>query len=882
MTMHDADTALAFALRADERHAAGDAEAARASAQEALSRRDDTSPEAHPRAETCLGLLAWAAGEPIRCREHFERAASLRKAWPDGPVHSLIGALDNLALIQDRTGDASSALDLRRQALSLAETRTPDDLVIVRRLRRRLGQSIADAGDNERALDLYMRAEPAPDDPLQDKIGWANALALLAERRGEWTEAGRWYEAAVAYVEACGPETPGVAHAAGNAAIAWIDLGAYGRAAPMLRLLRNAARFDRTLATRQSLLDVRAHALTRRGRFAGALRVREAADALATAAGLTDADEGLVRAALRVQLLGKVGRPAEAERLAEKALAAAPERSAAAVPLLVATAELRIKSGAPEGAVLLLSQALVSALGQPDPAAKSHVLAALAEASGGRSRAAILLGKIGIEYVRLSGSSVGPAELEDWLAPRLEAYDRTLDRLTLAGRLPEALRLQIRRLREAAESVARSGDGGTATLGDPVPYRQGEQDMRARLAALELALRPSFAADGEPAPPNETAAEGVRIWLDDVLAERFDAPSAAPREEAPHTPPAGTGAISFLPAGGGYCGALRTAQGLICFDVPMAPEDLARNIRALRHACVEETEAWRAPAQALHAALVAPVREALRGLTRLDILASGAISFIPFAALHDGDRFLVERLVITMRTGCPAPSPARTVSAKSDWRAVAFGRSQEEKGLGALEGTLREIERLGEHLSVKAYLDESFTARNLRRELADAPQLVHIATHFRYEPGRPHASELSLGPDERLALSSVAGRDYSFAGVELLVLACCDTAVTDSLDLGVESLAGLAQLKGVAAVVASAWPVADAGAERLMTSFYRHFFAGGRDVAAALAAAQREVGGARSPAPGPSRGGGIGSARGGDMRGHPGAWAGFSAYLPSP
>lgn len=880
--MQDSDTALASALRADERHAAGDAEAARASAREALSRRDDTSPEAHPRAETCLGLLAWAAGEPMRCREHFERAASLRRASPDGPVHSLIGALDNLALIRDRTGDPNSALDLRRQALSLAETRTPDDHLILRRLRRRLGQSIADAGDNERALDLYMRAEPAPDDPLQDKIGWANALALLAERRGDWTDAGRWYETAVAYVEACGLNTPGVAHAAGNAAIAWIDLGAYGRAAPMLRLLRNVARFDRTFATRQSLLDLRAHALTRRGRLFGALRVREAEDALATEASLADLDERLVRAALRVQLLSKIGRPEEANALAEQALESAPERSAAAVPLLVAAAELRIKHVAGEDAVDLLSRALAGALGQPDPVAKSHVFAALAEASVGRRRAAILFGKIGIDYVRLSASSVGPGELEDWLAPRMEAYNRTLDRLTLAGRLPEALRLQIRRLREAVESVARSGDAGAATLRDPVPYRRGEEEMRARLAALELKLRPSFTGEGEPSPPNETVASGVGTWLDDVLQERFDAPAATPRDEADYTPAAGTGAISFLPAGGGYCGVLRTPQGLVRFDVPMASQDLARDIRALRHACVEETDAWRAPAQALHAALVAPVRETLIGLTRLDILASGAVSFIPFAALHDGDRFLVESLTITMRTGCPAPTPAKTVSAESDWRAVAFGRSREEKGLGALEGTRREIQRLGEHLAVRAYLDEDFTAQTLRRELAGAPQLVHIATHFRYEPGRPHASELSLGPDKKLALSSLAARDYSFAGVELLVLACCDTAVTDSLDLGVESLAGLAQLKGAAAVIASAWPVVDAGAERLMTSFYRHFFGGRLDVAAALAAAQREIIGARAPVPGPSRGGGIGAAPASAAKAHPGSWAGFSAYLPSP
>src|SRR5690606_2152729 len=84
----------------------------------------------------------------------------------------------------------------------------------------------------------------------------------------------------------------------------------------------------------------------------------------------------------------------------------------------------------------------------------------------------------------------------------------------------------------------------------------------------------------------------------------------------------------------------------------------------------------------------------------------------------------------------------------------------------------------------RAYIDADFTADTLRSILAAGTRLLHTATHFTYVPGRPDQSTLLLGDGTKLPLSSLAGPQFDFSRVELVVLSGCDTAISDALDLG--------------------------------------------------------------------------------------------------
>jgi CHAT domain-containing protein len=81
-----------------------------------------------------------------------------------------------------------------------------------------------------------------------------------------------------------------------------------------------------------------------------------------------------------------------------------------------------------------------------------------------------------------------------------------------------------------------------------------------------------------------------------------------------------------------------------------------------------------------------------------------------------------------------------------------------------------------------------------------------------------------LGDGAHLSLAQIqALPDSLLAGVDLLTLSACETATggTGAKGREVENVAVLAQRKGADAVLASLWPVSDAGTSLLMQNFYR-------------------------------------------------------------
>ena len=165
----------------------------------------------------------------------------------------------------------------------------------------------------------------------------------------------------------------------------------------------------------------------------------------------------------------------------------------------------------------------------------------------------------------------------------------------------------------------------------------------------------------------------------------------------------------------------------------------------------------------------------------------------------------------------------------------------------------------------------------LATELASAPTHLHFAGHFDIEPGRPDRSFLTLGDGDPLYLSEIASAEFDFEGIELASFSACDTATVDRGREGYESLAQIALDKGVRVVVASLWPIPDAGASAMMRAFYEELFrAASRDPVAALGRVQARLARtARDDLDPPDGPGGIGAAASGVA---PVEWAGFAAF----
>jgi CHAT domain-containing protein len=211
------------------------------------------------------------------------------------------------------------------------------------------------------------------------------------------------------------------------------------------------------------------------------------------------------------------------------------------------------------------------------------------------------------------------------------------------------------------------------------------------------------------------------------------------------------------------------------------------------------------------------------------------LRYLPFAALHDGQQFLVAKYGFALLT--PAAKNLDR-QPKDNWTIAGLGVSKGAPPgadniawapLPAVPVELAEIVRSGDSdaegiLPGSVELDESFTASGFTEALEARPAVVHIASHFNFAPGTAADSYLLLGGGEKLSLADFQAGRYPMGGVDLLTLSACQTALGDSQRHNgreVEGFGAAAQNKGAASVLATLWSVADGSTGLFMREFYR-------------------------------------------------------------
>jgi CHAT domain-containing protein len=179
-------------------------------------------------------------------------------------------------------------------------------------------------------------------------------------------------------------------------------------------------------------------------------------------------------------------------------------------------------------------------------------------------------------------------------------------------------------------------------------------------------------------------------------------------------------------------------------------------------------------------------------------------------------------------------------------RAVGFGVTDALLDFSGLPGVAQELETLfdgSDNAGVFAgmpRMNRAFSADEFALALEGRPQFVHIASHFKLEPGDESKSFLLLGTGDALSLESIrTDQRFQFTDVDLLTLSACETAGEVGSDgKEVESFATLAQANGASSVMATLWPISDESTAQLMAQFYRGLLEEELDKALALRAAQ--------------------------------------------
>jgi CHAT domain-containing protein len=261
--------------------------------------------------------------------------------------------------------------------------------------------------------------------------------------------------------------------------------------------------------------------------------------------------------------------------------------------------------------------------------------------------------------------------------------------------------------------------------------------------------------------------------------------------------------------------------------------DLYKKIFAFRQALEDPKSDPRPLARELYRILVGPVDDILKGAQVETVMWSltGPLRYVPVAALHDGEKYLVERYRNAVFT--PVNTSHLTDAPSTDLRGLGLGVSKARGQFPALPDVPQELHSIFRDegltpdargvMAGKVFLDESFTEETFFSQLRQRYPVVHIASHFQFQPGNVTNSFLLLGNGEELSLAKIRSTPNIFAGVDLLALSACETATTgvDADGKEVEGFAVLAQQRGARSVLASLWPVADKSTPLLMEKFYQ-------------------------------------------------------------
>jgi CHAT domain-containing protein len=229
------------------------------------------------------------------------------------------------------------------------------------------------------------------------------------------------------------------------------------------------------------------------------------------------------------------------------------------------------------------------------------------------------------------------------------------------------------------------------------------------------------------------------------------------------------------------------------------------------------------PSQQLYNWLIKPLSSQLAAekIQNLIFIVDEGLRSLPFAALHDGQSFLVERYSLSLMPTYSLVSRNQSeLTIKNS--VLAMGASQFEflTPLPAVPWELEMVTQAFPNLPQdKQFFNQAFTRQALRNQLLSQPYgVVHLATHTLVEPGDISNSYIQF-TDGRLRLSDLDKDATLWQRVNLLVLSACNTALDDrQAEMG---FAGIAIKSGVRSTLASLWRVDDVGTLVLMQQFYQ-------------------------------------------------------------
>jgi CHAT domain-containing protein/tetratricopeptide (TPR) repeat protein len=242
----------------------------------------------------------------------------------------------------------------------------------------------------------------------------------------------------------------------------------------------------------------------------------------------------------------------------------------------------------------------------------------------------------------------------------------------------------------------------------------------------------------------------------------------------------------------------------------------------------------------LYNILVRPVAHLLPSPTGLvTIVPYGPLHKLPFHALSDGSRFLVENFQVNYLPASSlllhfGPGENQRYNGSDDGgiagkKSLVFGFSEK----GHLQRVKDEAQTIASLLDGTCFLEGEATIARLIEQAPGSP-IIHLATHGQSRLDAPNFSYMRLADGQ---LNAIDAFSLDLRDCELVTLSGCETGLAlsgggdEQLGLGRAFLAA-----GTASLVISLWPVEDNATTDLMKLFYEHLLKGESKVQALRAA----------------------------------------------
>ncbi|HEY9873174.1 MAG TPA: CHAT domain-containing protein [Candidatus Obscuribacterales bacterium] len=270
-------------------------------------------------------------------------------------------------------------------------------------------------------------------------------------------------------------------------------------------------------------------------------------------------------------------------------------------------------------------------------------------------------------------------------------------------------------------------------------------------------------------------------------------------------------------------------KSLKVYPISMGSEELQKEIDKLRYLLEDQTtEEYYSQAQKIYDALIRPLEADLAAAkpSTLVFIPDRELRKVPMSALHDGQKFLIEKYAIGTTPSLSLTS--LNFSENRNLQALVMGLTVERPPFASLPNVKDEVEGVQRILGGTNLVDNNFTLAKLEGQLKKQNYpIIHMATHGRFGPDA--ASTFLVAFDTNISIEELdnllrsqttnsGGSSQSREPVELLTLSACQTAAGDNRSaLGI---AGVAVRAGVKSALASLWYINDQATVPLIEEFY--------------------------------------------------------------